>query len=65
MKVGQTTRVLFSLGASATAFDLTGRVTNITRGGTPGHVVVGLAFVADRNLEENQTRLRQALAIPE
>jgi hypothetical protein len=65
LKINQTARVLFTLGASSTMFDLTGRVTNITQGGTPGHVVVGLAFVADEKLEQNRTRLRQVLAILE
>ncbi len=61
LEVGQVLGVTFGLGASITPFNLNARVSNVTEGGTPGEVVVGLAFMADERLESNQTRLRQAL----
>ena len=40
---------------------LTGRVVNMTRGGTPGHLVMGLEFVIDDESEADRTRLREAV----
>ncbi len=57
----QTIRVTFRLGRSSQLFDLTGRISNITRGATPGQLVVGLEFAADQHSEENQAELRRVL----
>jgi hypothetical protein len=53
------------IDASTTPFNMRARVSNVTEGGTPGQVVVGLAFVADDQLERNRTRLQQALTSAE
>ena len=61
LAIGQTLGVAFRLGAINTPFDLNARVSNTTEAGTPGQVVVGLAFIADERLESNRTRLQRAL----
>lgn len=64
LEIGRTLRVVFRLGVSTTSFNLNAHVSNITKGGTPGHVVVGLAFITDEPAtggESNRTKLQQAL----
>lgn len=60
LTVGQTLNVRFCLDSSSTGFDLSGRITNITQGGTPHHAVVGLAFIADDRMKADQARLRES-----
>lgn len=61
LHTGRTIRVMLRLDASSPAFELNGEVINITQGGTPNHLVVGLEFVADEQLKASRTRLREAL----
>ncbi len=61
LHIDQTVRVTFHLGRPSRLFDLTGRVSNITRGATPGQLVVGLEFAVDRRSEESRAGLRRVL----
>lgn len=61
LHLDQTIRVTFRLGRSSQLFDLTGRISNITRGATPGQLVVGLEFAVDRCSEESGAELRRVL----
>ena len=56
--LGDTLRAEFSLDGSPFSYALTGRVVNVTQGGTPGHLVMGLEFVIDSESEAVRTRLR-------
>lgn len=61
LRIGQIVRVVFRLDRSTPEFDLHGRVTNITEGGTAERMVVGLEFVADESSGEDRQRLEEAL----
>lgn len=61
LNIGQIVRVVFRLDRSTTEFDLHGRVTNITEGGTAERMVVGLEFVANERLGKDRQRLEEAL----
>jgi hypothetical protein len=68
MVVGGTLRVSFRLERSDAEFNLAARVSNVTEGGTPGYVVVGLEFTrtgldtGDRG-EADRNRLRALLEL--
>lgn len=55
--MGRQLRVAFRPRPSEEVLCLTGRVTNIIRGGTVGQIVVGLALVADADQEQLRRRL--------
>ncbi len=61
LQLDQTIRVTFHLVRSSQLFDLKGRIRNITRGATPGQLVVGLEFAVDRDSEESRAELRRVL----
>jgi hypothetical protein len=61
LRIGHTLCLAFCVGASATPLELNANVSNITEGGTPGQVVVGLAFIADEQLASHRSKLQQAL----
>jgi len=62
LRIGRALGVAFCLGASKTPSKLKAHVSNITEGGTPGQVVVGLAFIADEQLASHRTELQRALS---
>jgi len=62
LRIGHALSLAFCVGASATPFTLNAHVSNITEGGTPGQVVVGLAFIADGQLAGQRNKLQQALS---
>ena len=53
--------VVFSLGAGNQTFEFTGRIVSITRGGTPGQMVLGIEFI-DGGTSHAQEALGAALA---
>ncbi len=61
LEIGQTVHVAFRLGGSTSVFDLTAGINNITRGGTPGQLVVGLEFMVGQRLEAGRAALREVL----
>lgn len=61
LRLDQTIRVMFHLARSSQFFDLTARVSNITRGATPGQLVVGLEFAVDSGSQESRAELRRVL----
>ncbi len=61
LRIGQTVRAVFRPSASTPTFDLNGRIVNITQGGTPNLLVLGLEFVADRSLEASRAGLHDVL----
>lgn len=65
LRIGQDLRVTFDLGAPSSAFDLKARVINITQGGTPDHLVLGLEFIVDQSVAADRRRLREASNVKE
>ena len=61
LDTGHIVRISLRLDASSDAFELDGQIINITQGGTPDHLVVGLKFVADEKLEASRAEIRDAL----
>jgi c-di-GMP-binding flagellar brake protein YcgR len=58
---GLIVQVTLRFGARSDAYELNGQVVNITQGGTPEHLVVGLEFVNDKKLEASRAVIRDAL----
>lgn len=61
LRIGQTVRVGFDAAAEDRPFDWPARVTNMTKGGTTDHTVVGLEFIREKTNSEDRRRLRRAL----
>ncbi len=61
LEIGQIVRVEFRLSGTSSVFDPAASISNITRGGTPGKLVVGLEFIADQRLEKMRGELRATL----
>ncbi len=60
LKIGQPLRITLDLGTPPAAFDLVARVVNITEGSTADRLILGLEFIADKSVEVNRQRLREA-----
>lgn len=58
---GLQVRARFCVGDDPEPFELICRITNETRGGTPDTVVVGMAFVDEKNPPLSQARIWSAL----
>ncbi len=61
LEIGQIVRVEFRLSGTSPVFDPAASISNITHGGTPGKLVVGLEFIADQRLEKMRGELRATL----
>ena len=61
MAVGQTLQASFRVGSPLEEFQMTSRVVSTTQAGTPGHMVVGMEFVADQHNREAWERLQGVL----
>lgn len=59
--VGRDIVTEFQVNALEETFQMTGRVANSTRAGTPGHVVLGVEFLAEEASHLRRTRLRDVL----
>ncbi len=62
LSVGRVLRVVFRIGDERDPFDFQSRVINITEGGTPGYLVVGLEFILDADQPVDRKRLLRTLA---
>ncbi len=62
--VGRNVVTDFQVSVVDERFQMTGRVVNSTRAGTPGHVVLGVEFLTEEASHAQRTRLREALVGP-